>query len=272
MKIDRDVMEVLSTVRCDGNLAFLEGQLDRDLYVKVNKVLVALGGKWNRGKKAHVFDGDAGSLLDAAIVAGEVTTHREIGFFPTPDALAAELVKKAGVAPGDVCLEPSCGDGAITLAMLAAGAKSVVVVDIDNERRLKTSYRAACSPYAKTSIVQAICADFMTFGDHVSISPDGAIENHSGGFDRIVMNPPFCKSGLGDHLDHFWHAWDQLKPGGTITSVMPASVTFRQDRRHTEFRKRVASLGGTIENLPPFSFKSSGTGVNTCTVSIQKAA
>ena len=43
----------------DGKIAgVIVQQLDRNDYVKVNKALEALGGKWNRKAKAHLFDED----------------------------------------------------------------------------------------------------------------------------------------------------------------------------------------------------------------------
>jgi hypothetical protein len=42
--------------KCDvsRNHLTLTGQLDRPTYVAVNKILDLMGGKWNRGAKAHV--------------------------------------------------------------------------------------------------------------------------------------------------------------------------------------------------------------------------
>jgi hypothetical protein len=48
---DQEVLDVLRAMTCEGDLAVLNsGQLERKLYEKVNKVLAALGGKWNRGR------------------------------------------------------------------------------------------------------------------------------------------------------------------------------------------------------------------------------
>lgn len=81
-------------------------------------------------------------------------------------------------------------------------------------------------------------------------------------FDRVVMNPPFCKSGRGDHIDHVHHAYAMLKPGGVLVSVLPAGVSFRKDSRYRQFREWLLG-SGTIEPLPEGSFSESGTNVNT---------
>ena len=84
------------------------------------------------------------------------------------------------------------------------------------------------------------------------------------------MNPPFCKVGLGDHLDHVQRAYDMLVPDGVLVSVLPASVTFRQDRRYAGFRDWVLA-NGEITPLPANSFKASGTNVNTVVVKMTKS-
>lgn len=84
MKIDDEVMAVLSTMTTTGAEARIESPITRALYVKTNKVLEALGGKWNRKAGAHLFRDDAASVLESALLSGEVVTARDIGFFPTP--------------------------------------------------------------------------------------------------------------------------------------------------------------------------------------------
>lgn len=74
MQIPENVLAVLSRCSIQGTLLTLpEGQLDRKLYVAVNKVLEGLGGKWDRKAKAHVFDHEPSNDLDRAILTGEIT-------------------------------------------------------------------------------------------------------------------------------------------------------------------------------------------------------
>lgn len=44
MKIEDNVLAILSTAETEGNALRLTAQLDRNMYVKVNKVLEAAGG------------------------------------------------------------------------------------------------------------------------------------------------------------------------------------------------------------------------------------
>jgi len=256
MKIKQEVLVVLSTMECTGRAAKITaGQLDRKLYLEANKVLEALGGKWNRAGKVHVFDGDAAELLNTAIVTGEVTTAREIGFFETPPELARKLCFIAGVRPGDHCLEPSAGTGSLVAAMVAADAGMVEAVEYDAGRRERLR-------------------QFSFNGAHLFVIPVADFMGMLSGpkFDRVVMNPPFTKVGVGDHLDHVQHAVAMLKPGGVLVSVLPVSVEFRQDRRHVAFRNWYTDLGGATMDLPDDSFKESGTGVRTCVLKIVKGA
>ncbi len=250
MKVSQEILAILSGLTLTGNKAIIAAQLDRKTYVAVNKVLEACGGKWDRRAAAHVFPGDAAERLDQVILTGEVETAKDLGFFATPPDLAAELVAMANVRPGDRTLEPSAGDGALLRPLLSAGAY-IVAVEIDPAR---------CDVLVER------------YGQKVAIWPGDFLEMTTGSFDRVVMNPPFGKIGGHDHLDHVRHAWSFLRPQGVLVSVLPSGVTFRQDRRHAEFRSWVASLGGEIQDLPDGSFKESGTGVRTCVLRIVRGA
>ena len=71
MIVADDVLSVLSIAQCAGNaLQLPPQQLDRQLYVRTNKVIEAAGGKWNRKTRAHVFDGDAAEV-DPAVAGVE---------------------------------------------------------------------------------------------------------------------------------------------------------------------------------------------------------
>ena len=255
MKIKTEVLAVLSALTYDGRNVRIEQKLDRPLYTAVDKVLQAAGGKWTRGAKAHVFGSEAQPILDAIIVAGEVTTHKDIGFFPTPVPLAKKLVEMAQVKPGQRVLEPSAGSGRIVTALLEAGA-NVSAVERDEKMRAALAEWAGREPRLRVSV----CNDFM-----------GILFEKFGTFDAVVMNPAFLKSGIGDHLDHVHQAYDLLKVGGTLVSVLPSGVRFREDSRHKQFRAWVErEREGLIMDLPEGSFTESGTGVNTVVIRVTK--
>lgn len=254
MKIDNDTIGVLSALEFPRpDRAVIAERLDASAYKRVNEVLGALGGAWSKKEKAHIFGSDARSLVDRAIDAGEVTTTREanaeLGHFPTPATLADRLVKAAQVGRGMRVLEPSAGDGAIVMALQDVGAL-VTAVERSPVRREILLIRVL-----KSRDELAPETDFMEY-------------RASGLFDRVVMNPPFCRSGIGDHLDHVRRAHGLLKPRGVLVTVLPSSIQFRRDRRHEEMRAWLEARG-TISPLPDGSFRASGTEVCTVMATIE---
>lgn len=239
-QIAQDVLKVLDAATIDGALLTLNGNLDRKLYVETNKVIEAAGGKWNRSKKAHVFEGNAIDAIEPIILTGEYArTKQDFGQFDTPELLAEQAVDIADVQAGMSVLEPSAGIGRIADAARQAGAH-VTCWEIDAKRAEKLAGYA------------------LNVGDFLSTSPNAV-------FDRVVMNPPFAKQ---DDIRHVLHAFKFLKPGGRLVAIMSKSVMFRDNKLTTDFRDFVDAHGGTMKALPEGAFKESGTGVNTCIVTI----
>lgn len=239
-QISEAVLKVLDAATIDGALLTLNGNLDRKLYVETNKVLEAAGGKWSKKAKAHVFDGLAIDTIEPIILTGEYRlTKQDFGQFDTPEDLACDIVKLAGVAPGVSVLEPSAGIGNIANAADRAGGK-VTAYEIDEKRASKLgNYVVHVMDFLKTTPCPS--------------------------FHRIVMNPPFARQ---EDIRHVLHAYRFLLPGGKLVAIMSSSVLFRDNRLTTDFRSFIAAHGGTMERLPDGSFKSSGTSVNTCIVTL----
>lgn len=123
-KLSSESLRVLANTTVQGNLVTLPpGKLDRKLYVEVNQALESLGGSWNRKLQGHVFAHDPADALDQVVLNGGFVDHKkELGFFPTPADLSAEIVLLAKVRPGDHVLEPSAGSGSLAVAARKAGA------------------------------------------------------------------------------------------------------------------------------------------------------
>lgn len=238
MKISTEVIEVLAKAEVEGNMLKINEQLSRDLYLKVNKVLKAIGGKWQSAKKCHVFENDVENILQDIILTGEYTdAQTEFQFFPTPVELAEQLVNEAKIQNNEICLEPSAGRGNIARFMPDCDC-----IELNPENRKFLIDNGFC----------VIAEDFMTFEPQKK-------------YDVIVMNPPFCRQ---QDIAHVTKAIGIAKR--CVIAIMSASVMWRTDRRSEEFRTLVESLGGTIEPLPEKAFKESGTLVNTCKVIIKK--
>ena len=243
-RIERDVLAVLSAATTSGNALVLGDQLERGLYVRTNKVLEALGGKWNRKAKAHIFEGDAASLVDSVILTGEVELPADFGFFPTPAPIVDAMLERADVRPGMLVLEPSAGAGAIAVRLRELETE---VDCVEFQERYSDKLNALGFMCA--------CTDFLT-GEPVA------------DYDRVVMNPPFAKRA---DIHHVLHAFKFLKPGGRLVSIMSAGVLFREDRLTAQFAGFVESHCGSILPLPEGSFEESGTGVNTVMVIVDRA-
>jgi len=251
MKIEQDILKILSLCEIEEQKLTIAGHLDRMLYIKTNKVLEAAGGKWNRKDKAHVFADNAYDAIEQIMLTGEITTPQELGAFFTPPNIVKRLIELAGVRPSMTVLEPSAGIGNISKEL---DKITMPVVSIEINRK----YCDELVRYFMTETFNAptprkvICADFLV------ITPDPI-------YDRVVMNPPFAKQA---DIDHVCHALKFLKPGGKLASVMSAGVLFRENRKTVEFRNLIANHSGSIEKLPEGAFKESGTMINAVIVVI----
>lgn len=244
MRVDDEVLAVLSRAETSGFELKLTGQLDRKLYERTNKVLEAAGGKWNRKSKAHIFESEAFNRIDEIILSGEVEIPKdEFNYFPSPITVVELLIELAGITSGMKVLEPSSGKGAIAYACADAGAT------VDCYELMEANY-VALSGDARLGIVRNM--------DFLAQAPEAS-------YDRVVMNPPFAKQA---DIRHVTHALKFLKPGGKLVSVMSASVGFRENRLTSEFRDLVVARGGNIEALQDGAFKESGTMVRTVIVVI----
>jgi predicted RNA methylase len=235
--IPTDALTVLSAGRCDGDRFYLPaGALDRKLYESVNKVLTALGGKWNTKAKAHVFGETCEPLIEGAIETGSYVKPGDMGWFPTPAETAESVIDLANIEPGMDVLEPSVGEGALADLVRDQGG-IVTAYEIDPKR----AYRA--------SELLGVDVDVCDF---LAVKPQPK-------FARVVMNPPFAQRA---DVKHVLHAIKFLKPGGRLVSIMSAGILFRTDALATTLRDQLDHY----EALPDDSFKASGTSVRTAVV------
>lgn len=245
-KLSQEVLAILSSAKIEGNCVKLTcGNLSvskegRKLYLEVNAALEAIGGKWNRKAQGHIFASDPEEVLDNAILTGEVTPPGKNGYFPTPKAIVMKLCDLADIQPGQSVLEPSAGQGAISTELYHRGAKVFACELLEANRKV-------------------LLGDGMPSISLFS-EPDFMKLETSQKFDRVVMNPPFERQ---QDLSHVLHAFEMLKPGGELVSIMSAGIAFRQDKKAIAFRDFLEAHNGQILQLPEGSFKESGTGANT---------
>lgn len=145
----------------------------------------------------------------------------------------SEYTRSRGI-DGLRILEPSCGDGRI--------------LDVIRERQ----HRALGVEYHPTRAAEARAKG------HSVVTGNFLEQRPVAEFDRVVMNPPF----YGRHyIKHVRHAFEFLKPGGTLVSILPATAHYD----HGE-------LKGEWRDLPVGSFSDAGTNVPTGMLKMRKAA
>lgn len=253
-QLSQSALEVLeSGLRIAGAHVVIEARLDRSLYAEVNSALEAIGGKWARKEKSHVFESDPADAIDRVVTAGGfVDAKRDLQQFFTPVSLAAQLADRADV-DGKIVLEPSAGSGSLASACRLAGAMDVQCVEIDPKLVVALRLRGFAN---------------VIEGDFLRMKP--GLEADAGGIglqpSRIVMNPPFTRQ---QDIDHVLHAFRFLGAGGKLVSVMSAGVKFRSTQKAKDFRAMIAKCG-TIEDLPESSFRESGTDVRAVVVTMEK--
>ena len=242
LSFDNEVLTNLRSMewRNDGKLGIITGgQLERDLYTRLNKALVAMGGKWDRKAGGHVFQFDPRDKVEGLLENGSLTVERD-GFFETPPAVIDRMLELLPRNAGWYVLEPSAGLGAI-----ADKVNASVCVEKNEER----------ARYLASKGHEVCHCDFLTDYNPLYL------------FDAIYMNPPFEE--LQD-IDHVLKAYSLLEVGGSLVSVMSESPFFRQDKKAVQFREWLSEKNGYSEKLPEGSFKKSGTGVNARLVLIRK--
>jgi predicted RNA methylase len=247
VKIDPAIEPILrGGLKVAGDRVQITQQLDRAAYVAANKVLEALGGKWNRSAKAHIFQRDAQSILDEALGNGQtevIDTKKTFQQFDTPIELASEMAILAEIGPDTTVLEPSAGAGRLLLAALeSARMENLTAIELDAERsaRLVTRFVGALI-YPQ--------ADFLEWADRAA--------GHRA-YDVVLMNPPFAGN---QDIAHVRRAWQFLKPGGRLVAIMSLHSAFASDRASQEFRGWLSEIEGTTRDVAPGTFSESGTEV-----------
>ncbi|MBK6616350.1 class I SAM-dependent methyltransferase [Ottowia sp.] len=248
--VDEAVLHALGTATVSENVIRLNtGQLPRDVYAKVDRVLRLMGGKWTKKLGGHLFDDDPSDAFDTLLLTGQVEKPDNFGAFFTPAGLADHVISLANLKPGMTFAEPSAGGGALL-------SRAAAIVGIEN--CVAVELQPALADNLRAQGYTVFTGDFMSRGNW----------HPAGNVDRIVMNPPFSRQL---DVEHVLHGYSMLSPGGRLVSIMSASVSFRTNHKTVAFRELVSSVGYMKDN-PQGSFKESGTNVNTVVVVLDKPA
>lgn len=250
--LTQQARDVLERATVDGNVVRLpDGQLDRPTYTAVDKVLVAMGGKWDRKKGGHAFPFDPAEKLAAALDEGSfVKRQQALQHFDTPEGLAERLVAMLKVTPEDYCLEPSAGRGRIVAALAKRRPFDLTAIEIDADNGRVLKAQGLCT--------NLFIKDFMTCRTR---------ELRDVPITVIAMNPPF--RGNQD-IRHVLHAYEALSPGGRLAAIVSEHGFIGRERECVDWRNWLDEVGATIEIIPAGTFKESGTGVQTRMIFVRK--
>lgn len=166
-------------------------------------------------------------------------------FFPTPGAVSDQMLDHLLLEPGARVLEPQAGDGQLADAVQAR-FPGVAITCVEWNFKLRSILELKGYPVLEQD-------DFLEVGE--------------GGWDAIIMNPPFEK--MAD-VDHVMHAYDLLEPDGVLVSVVSESPFFNSNQKGKDFRAWLKLVGGEVYDLPAGAFKESGTGIKARYIVIRK--
>ena len=252
--IPEEVLTVLSTVEIEGNNVLITAQLDRKLYLAVNKVLDRIGGKWNKKAKAHIFDADPIERLEVVINSGVLDPKIKTGYFPTPAVIVDKMIELADLNNRQLILEPSAGQGHIV---------KKIIEHMDTHSQVLVCENLQENVHILEELGLTVEGEFFEFVEECNGSGENGML-----FDRIIMNPPFERQA---DIDHVTAAYGLLAPGGVLVTIMSAGVLFRENKKTVEFRDNIMEPYGTyLDRLPAGAFKESGTMVNTILLRLDK--
>lgn len=242
-QVDRRTREILENATVDGVRVRVVDEVTPADWAGVADVLRKLGGRYQPGSRAYVFEADPTAALGEVIASGTVDTARGAeGYVATPDVLAEQLTGYpysaiATLPAGAWALEPSAGGGALVRAVVDANPDVQVMAIEPNTARSKLIDVDG----GRVRVVNSTLESY--------------VERAEGRrFDAVIMNPPFSVPGNRTiWIDHVRLAWDLLRPGGRLAAVVPAGFTFRSDRKTAGIRDLV-ERHGAYEKLPRTMF------------------
>ena len=161
--------------------------------------------------------------------------------FPTPFALARQMVALANVQPGMQILDPSAGTGRLLRALPRDSTLDLWAVEINAK---VSAELGRVLTYADIHNARIIHADFLTV-------PPSELP----AFDVVIMNPPFDH---GEDIKHILHALTFLKAGGILVGICADGP-----KQHEQIKPRAA----TWEQLPAGTFE--GTNVRAALFTIR---
>lgn len=171
------------------------GATDQSI-AEAGRVLESIGGT-PVSRLRWAFDYDPREVVQEIVASGCLPDQKAHQFYPTPEKLARIAVDLADIEAHHVCLEPSAGMGGLADLM----------------------------PMDRTTCVEVspLHCKVLEAKGHTVIAGDFLAQSWQPA-DRVVMNPPFSEGRWQAHTDH---AAQQIKRGGKLVAILPASARNR---------------------------------------------
>lgn len=271
MTIPEDVKQILLQSKVTETTVTLPGTLERPMYMKVDKILKAIGVTWNKKMQCHVANPaiNLKNEFDFAFATGSVVNAKQANqeFF-TPPELVERVVDQVASNHSfphyrsTYILEPSAGQGALAKGMRDRPGHKCQFVLVEQQRALADQLKAewlggAGNPQDNNVVLEM---DFLKLTPKIFI-----------GFDVVIMNPPF--SG-GQDMDHIEHAYKFLRTGGHLVAITSPSWHTGKSKRQRAFQDfvedRLFSGTESMQHFEAGAFKQSGTNVATMMIHLWK--
>jgi hypothetical protein len=149
-------------------------------------------------------------------------------FFPTPTGMIEQMLDLANIEPWHRFLDPSAGGGDICLAVRNLGVQIVDCFEINSD------------------LVQA-----LTLLGFPPLARDFLTATPRPIYDRILMNPPYCKDAYIEHVRNAYH-W--LFPGGELVAVLPNGYRDSSIKKRREFTDWLDAIGAEYYPNPTDAF------------------
>lgn len=152
----------------------------------------------------------AGERIAVDLTVEDPADRVRVLYVPTPETVAAEMIKLAGIGPADVVFEPGCGDARITIAAVKAGARRGVGIDIDPDRVAES---------------RGLVKD-AGLADRIEIRQGDALDI------RDLSEATVVFLYMGDHFNLLIrpHLWRELKVGARVVSHRFTMGDWKPDR------------------------------------------
>lgn len=245
--MNKEVIEVLNSAEITESYVKLFGQLERDLYLAVDKVLKRVGGKWNSRKKLHLFKEDPREKIALVLKTGILPSENPFSYFFTPTEEVGYVIQ---ALKDNMCipykgsiLEPSAGSGHFAdVISQEYPSCDLTLCEIDPLNVKVLEDKGYTNIYAT---------------DFLEVDFDRK-------FDAVIMNPPFSYEGNRTlYIDHIMRSFDLLNDDGVLAAITPMSWWSNSSKKEKEFKTFINKHILTGWEIPQGAFKESGTNIAT---------